>query len=184
MVDGVSAKAYADVLQTQADNEPNMYIKDRIQSRINKLRGGLAVLKIGASTDFERDYLRLKAEDAVKAVQAALEEGVVEGGGIALWRIAEGIKEDTIGNQILKKALSAPFIKILNNAGKDYSDVVRKLPNGMGYDAKNDKYVDMIESGIIDPTKVERCAIENAVSSASTFITSSCLITDHETTNK
>lgn len=172
--------AYANYLQNAANEEPNMYIKERLIKRISQLRGGVAVLKIGAHTDFEREYLKLKAEDTVKAVKAALEEGIVEGGGMALWRISASMKPRTIGEHILKKSLSFPLRKIIENAGKDYAEVIKNMPEGMGYDAKRDKYVNMIEVGIIDPAKVERCALENSVSTASTFITVFGTISDAE----
>ena len=180
--DGIGAKMQADNLEAQAENEPNMYTARILKQRVAKLRGGIAVLKIGAPTDFERDYLRLKAEDAVKAVQCALAEGVVEGGGMALYRIAEELKPKTIGEQILKKVLTSPLRKIVENAGKDYAEIIKNMPEGMGYDAKNDTYVNLIEAGIIDPSKVERCALENAISSASKFITTEACIVDAKET--
>lgn len=180
----VSGKLHANKLEKDAANEPNQFIKSRIMARAAKLRGGVAVLRIGAPTDFERDYLRLKAEDAVKAVQAALEEGIVEGGGMTLWRIAQEMKPKTAGEKILKAALQAPLRKICENAGKDYTDVITSMPEGMGYDARNDRYAAMIEEGIIDPAKVERCALENAASSASTFITTFCTISDYAATKE
>lgn len=174
-----NANEYALLLERRAENEPNMFSKEKLEDRIAKLRGGVAILKIGAPTDFERDDLSLKAEDAVKAVQAALAEGVVEGGGMALWRIAMDLRPKTIGEEILKKTLTAPLRKIIENAGKDYAEVVRELPEGQGYNAKEDIYVDMIQTGIIDPSKVERCAVENSISTASEFITSFAAIVDY-----
>lgn len=177
--DGVAAKKYAINLESQLENEPNMYTARSLKQRIAKMKGGIAVLRIGAPTDFERDYLRLKAEDAVKAVQCALAEGVVEGGGLALWRISQEMKPKTVGERILKIAIQAPFRRILENAGVDYTEVVMGMPQEMGYDAKSDDYVNMFEAGIIDPTKVERVALENSVSSASTFITTNVTITEY-----
>lgn len=176
--DGVAAKQYANILDSQADNDPNQYSAKKIRERVAKLRGGMAVLRIGAATDFERDYLRRKAEDSVKAVQAALAEGVVEGGGITMWRLAEELPGKGIGEQILKKAMRAPLRKIIENAGRDYAEVVNAMPAGHGYDAKLNWYFKMVEHGIIDPTKVERCALENAISAASTFITTFAVITE------
>ena len=178
IADSPKGKDHADSLQSLADDEPNQYIKKRYLDRVAKLRGGVAVLKVGAATDFEREYIKLKADDAVKAVKAALEEGVVEGGGMALWRIAEEMKPETIGGEILKKSLVSPLRKILENAGLDYAEIIKNLPDGEGYDAKNNKYVNMLEAGIIDPAKVERVAVENAVSAAGTFITTFCTISD------
>jgi chaperonin GroEL len=176
--DGISSKEYADKLDAQAETEPNMYTQKNMKQRVAKLRGGIAVLKIGAPTDTERTYLKEKAEDAVKATQAALEEGIIKGGGMALWKIAQELKPKTIGEEILKRAIISPLRKIIENSGKDYTDILMNMPKIYGYDAKNDCYVDMITAGIIDPVKVTRCALENAVSAASQFITINNLITD------
>lgn len=175
-----SATQHANFLQKFADAEPNMYIKERLNKRISQLRGGVAVIKVGAHTDFEREFLKLKAEDTIKAVKAALEEGIVEGGGMALWRIAQSLKPKTIGDDILKKALTAPLRKIIENAGKDYAEIISNMPKEMGYDAKKGVYVEMIKEGIIDPAKVERCALQNSVSAAAKFITVFCTISDVE----
>lgn len=174
---GVSAKLYAEELEKSSESEPNMYLQKRIKERVAKLRGGIASLRIGAATDFERGYRKRKAEDAIKAVQAALAEGVVEGGGMTLWRMAQEMNPKTIGEEILKKALTSPLRKIIENCGKDYTEVIMGMGNG-GYDAKEDRYVDMVESGIIDPSKVTRCALENAVSASATFITTFATITE------
>lgn len=177
--DGVAAKQYATLIDMQAENDPNMYSAKKLRERSAKLKGGVAILRIGAATDFERDYLRLKAEDSVKAVQAALAEGIVEGGGMALWRISNDIEPRTLGEEILVEVLQAPLKQIVKNAGKDYNKIVKKLGlENIGYDAKNDKFVNLIESGIIDPAKVERCALENAISTVSTFITTFAVITE------
>lgn len=180
---GTAGKVYAAQLEKQAENEPNRYVKQKMEERVARLRGGIAVLRIGAPTDFEREYLKLKAEDAVKAAQAALEEGVVEGGGMTLWRIALAMKPKTPGEFVLKKALTAPLRKICENAGLDYAEIVANLPEGKGYDAKNDTYVDMVKSGLVDPAKVERVAVENSVSAAATFITTFAVFTEVPTKN-
>lgn len=176
---GFSHKQYVKELETKADGEPNMYTQRNMKQRIAKLKGGIAVLKIGASTDFDRDYLKYKAEDTVKAVQCAIEEGVVEGGGMTLYRIASDLKPKTIGEEILKKSLTAPLRRIIENAGQDYAEIIKNMPEGMGYNAKNNTYVDMIKVGIIDPMKVERVAIENSISAASTFITTKTFICEY-----
>lgn len=173
------SESYAKQLENSASIEPNMYVKKKLLERVSKLRGGVAILKIGAHSDYERVYLKDKAEDTVKAVQAALEEGVVEGGGMTLWRIAQGIKPKTVGDEILKKALVVPLKTICANARKDYTEIVLNMPAGKGYDARRDIYVDLIEDGIIDPHKVERCALQNAVSSVGQFITNLKSITDY-----
>jgi chaperonin GroEL len=176
---GISHKQYVKELDAKAEGEPNMYTQANMKKRVAKLSGGIAVLRIGASTDAEREYKKPKAEDAVKAVKGALEEGVIEGGGMTLWRIAQEMKPKTIGEEILKKALISPLQWILKNAGLDYSEIVMNLPKGMGYNAKTNKYENLLESGIIDPTKVERVALENAISSVGIFITTSAIVTDY-----
>lgn len=181
---GFSHKQYVKELSVKADGEPNIYTQENMKKRVAKLAGGIAVLKIGASTDTEREPLKDKAEDSVKATQAALEEGIVEGGGITLYRISAELKPKTIGEQILKKALTAPLRKIVENAAKDYTEVIKNMPEGLGYDAKEDRYVDMMKVGIIDPIKVERCAVENAVSAVAEFITVFLTIVDHVPTDK
>lgn len=175
---GMKAKVRAAEIEKKAEIESNRYLAELMKIRAAKLRGGVGILKVGASTDFEREYLKLKAEDAVKATQAALEEGVVEGGGMAFWRIAKDLKPKTIGEEIIKKCLTAPLRKIIENAGKDYTEIIVNMPEGQGYNAKDNKYVDMIKSGIVDPAKVERCALENAVSAAGKFITTACVVGD------
>lgn len=176
----VSGTLRAAELEGQAETEENWYRKAKLKDRAAKLRGGVGVIKIGAHTDFERDYLKLKAEDAVKAVQAAMEEGVVEGGGMAWWRISAQMNS-SLGGQILNKALKSPLIKIIENAGQEYADVVYNLSfkgSNQGYDAKRNQMWNLFEQGIIDPTKVERCALENAVSAAGAFLTSFVSITN------
>jgi len=165
-----SALEYANHLQKMVNEEDNIYIKERLIKRVAQLKGGIGIIKVGANSDFEREYLKLKAEDAIKASKAALEEGIVPGGGITLWRLANAMKPKTVGEEILKKALTAPLRKILENAGKDYADIIKDMPADKGYDAKNKCYVDMVKSGIIDPSKVERCAIENSVKKLSDML--------------
>ena len=165
--DGIASKEYADVLERQVDTEPNQYIKKKIEERVAQLRGGIAVIRIAAPTDLEREYLKLKAEDAIKAVQAALEEGIVTGGGLALWDIAQNISTDTVGGIVLKKSLIAPARKIIENGGQDYTEIMSK-PDDYKLSLKD----------VSDPTKVERIALQNAVSAAGALITSFALITD------
>jgi chaperonin GroEL len=142
------------------------------------MTGSIAVLKIG-SPDFNREYLKDKADDAIRACKAALEEGIVEGGGMCLYRIAETLKPKTIGEEILKKSLSSPLRKIIENAGEDYAEIIKDMPKGQGYDAKTNRYADMIQSGIIDPTKVERSSLSNALSNAANLITSHASISEY-----
>lgn len=173
------SKLYASHLEKFAKNEPNQFIKSRLEKRVAQLKGGIAVLKIG-TPDFNREYLKDKADDAIKASKVALQEGVVEGGGMCLYRIAESMAPKTIGEEILKKALKYPLKKIIENAGQDYAEIIGRMSyKNLGYDAKNDVCCDMGMAGILDPTKVTRCALENSVSNAAQFITMSASITDH-----
>ncbi len=188
--DGITNRKYADELEAKADGEPNMYTQKTMRRRVAQLRGGVAVLRIGAPTDAERGYMKDKAEDAVKATLCAMEEGVVEGGGMTMWRLAQELNPKTIGETVLQKALQAPLRKICDNAGKDYTYVIthikekenelwednRSKEGRLGYDAKTDSYCELIKWGIIDPAKVERCALENAVSASAQFITTATLI--------
>lgn len=172
------SEQYANHLEKFRSNEANWYIKQRLEKRISQLRGGVAVLRIGTQ-DFNREYLKDKADDAIKACKAALEEGVVEGGGMCLWRIANNMKAKTIGEHILKNALKAPFKKLCENAGKDHAEIIMRIGSSdCGYDAKYDVCIPLILNGIIDPAKVERVSVENAVSNAANFITMYASITD------
>jgi len=175
--DNRNAKSRADFLKKFAENEQNIYIKERLEKRISQLNGKIAILKIGGQ-DFEREYLKDKADDAIKATKVALQEGVVEGGGMCLWRIAQSIKPKTVGEEILKKALIAPLKKNIENAGQDYAEIVRGFSDSIGYDTRKNEYSNLLESGIIDPAKVERCALENATANAATFLTGYASITE------
>lgn len=178
-------KEHAERLKALADNNTNIYEQEAIKKRVAQLTGGIAVIRIGAATDLDRVYKKHKTDDTVAAVKSALEEGIVEGGGMCLWRIAQDMNPETIGEEILKKALTKPLRIICENAGKEYTEVVSNMPEGLGYDAKNDCYKNMIEYEIIDPTKVERVALENSVSNASLFITShACIVTAKTNDNK
>lgn len=176
---GISHKQYAKELEAKAEGEPNMYTQENMKKRVSKISGGIAVLRIGAPTDYEREYKKPKAEDAVRAVKGALEEGITEGGGMTLWRIAQAIKPKTVGEEILKKSLVSPLQWIIKNAGKDYAEVVLNMPQGKGYNAKTDTYEDLIKQGVCDPVKVERVALENAISSVGMFITTKAVIIDY-----
>lgn len=154
--------------------DENQY--DLIENRIARLTGGVAVISVGAKTEPDMQYLYYKVEDAVNAMKAALEEGIVEGGGMTLYRLSLSLSNDDIGEKILKSALKAPLKKIIENCGRDYTDILLNMPPGKGYDAHSDTYAPLIKVGIIDPVKVERCCIENAVSFASIFLTSSATI--------
>ena len=156
------------------------YDREKLQERLAKLAGGVAVIKVGAATETEMKEKKLRIEDALNATKAAVEEGIVAGGGTILIQIAKDIEdfklegEEGLGVEIVKKALSAPLRQIVLNAGIDAGVVIEKVrnsENGIGFDAAKEEYVDMVKAGIIDPAKVTRSAIQNAVSVSSILLT-------------
>lgn len=157
-----SAKEQALRLEAWADSNPNVFEAKRYRERAAKLKSGIAILRIGSPTTVELGYLKDKADDAVKATQASLEEGVVEGGGTCLRDVARALKGTSIGEQILCKALLAPYKQILANGGKDYAE----FPS------------ETYGEGVIDPAKVTRCAVQNAVTNAAMLINLHCAIID------
>lgn len=181
-------------LKSQRDAMDSKYDKEKIEERIAKLGGGIAVIRVGAATETEMKYLKLKIEDAVNATKAAIEEGIVAGGGVALIKAAQKVseslvnkkhpsKEFELGYTIVLKALEAPLKQIAVNAGKDDGSViVEKVKNGKGnagYDAQNDEMIaDMILSGIVDPVKVTRLGVQNACSAASILLTTEVAIAE------
>ncbi|MDE2101546.1 MAG: hypothetical protein KGL39_30150, partial [Patescibacteria group bacterium] len=177
---GSGAKTRATYLEAQAKQLSNGIERNSTLKRAGKLKSGVAVLNIGAYSEQELGYLRDKADDAIKAVRSALEEGYVEGGGLCLYRIGHTLPTTTVGGKLLSIALQAPFKKIVENAGKDFARIVKDLPKGKGYDAKEGDYKDLIKAGIIDPAKVERVAVESAISSVAEMIVTNTLIVDHE----
>lgn len=176
---GIGAKQRADQLETQAKTLTNSLERTSMLKRAGKLRSGVAVLNLGAFSEQELGYLRDKADDAIKAVRSALEEGYVEGGGLCLYRIGNDMDGDTIGKKLLKAALQAPFRKIVENTGENFTDIVQGLKN-QGYDAKEGKYADLIKAGIIDPAKGARVAVESAVSAIAEMIIVEALVVDYE----
>jgi len=157
----------------------NKYDKDNLTKRLAGLLGGVAVIKVGAASEVEQKERKYLVEDAVSAVSAARDEGVIEGGGLPLLKIAQELGTDTPVNRILKKALSAPFIQIIENGGENANEIMSKVINSdfkEGYDVSNRKYGNMFEMGIIDPVKVTRTALENAMSVASMVLTTETII--------
>jgi len=194
IVDGAGKKAdiQARVAQihTQIDNTTSDYDKEKLQERLAKLSGGVAVIKVGAATETEMKEKKLRIEDALNATRAAVEEGIVAGGGIAYVAAAKAADElseklegdEKTGAAIIGKALRAPIMQIAANAGVEGTVVLNNVASAKkanyGYDAANDEYGDMIKLGIIDPTKVCRSALENASSVASMILTTESLVTD------
>ena len=192
IVDGAGAKdaIAARVAQIRASIEKatSDYDKEKLQERLAKLSGGVAVLYVGAATEVEMKEKKDRVDDALAATRAAVEEGIVPGGGVAYIRATsalEGMKgeneDQTTGIQIVKRAIEEPLRQIVANAGGEGSVVVNKVREGkdaFGYNARDDKYEDMLKAGIIDPTKVSRVALENAASIASMFLTTECVLAE------
>ncbi len=176
------------ILEGRVKVEESEYKKNDLRKRLGKLSGGVAVINVGAATETEMKEKRARIDDALNATKAAIEEGVVAGGGVALLRAAKELEnlslegDQKIGVDIIREAIEEPLKQIAANAGKEGSVVLEKLkaetnPN-MGYDAKTDAYVDMIQAGIIDPVKVVRSALQNAASIAGMMLTTEALVAD------
>jgi chaperonin GroEL len=165
------------------------YDREKFQERLAKLTGGVAVISVGASTEAEMKQTKARMEDALHATRAAVEEGILPGGGVALLRAISAVEklelpgDEAIGARIIAKALEAPARTIAENCGKDgavIADEIRQLSGSMGYDAASDEYVDMLKAGILDPAKVVRNALSNAASIAGLMLTTSVLVTKTE----
>ena len=192
IVDGAGDKEAikARVAQIRASIEISKsdYDREKLQERLAKLAGGVAVLYVGAATEVEMKEKKDRVDDALAATRAAVEEGIVPGGGVAYIRAVECLEElkgenedQTTGIQIVKRAIEEPLRQIVANAGGEGSVVVNKVKEGsgnFGYNARDDRYEDMFEAGIIDPTKVSRVALENAASIASMFLTTECVLAE------
>ena len=166
------------------------YDREKLQERLAKLAGGVAVLYVGAATEVEMKEKKDRVDDALAATRAAVEEGIVPGGGVAYIRASKALEnlkgsndDETTGIQIVKRAIEEPLRQIVKNAGGEGSVVVNKVREGegtFGYNAREDRYEDMLNAGIIDPTKVSRVALENAASIASMFLTTECVLAEQE----
>jgi len=191
IVDGKGDKQAIDdrikQLKKEVEKSDSDFDKEKLQERLGKLTGGVAVIKAGAATETELKEKKHRIEDALAATKAAVEEGIVPGGGVALLRArlvldnVEAEDEEKIGIDILKKSLAEPLKMIAYNAGQDGSVVVenvKKKSGNEGYNAAIDKYEDLVEAGIIDPTKVTRSALQNAASVAAMFLTTEAVVTD------
>ena len=174
-------------IKTQIENTTSDYDKEKLQERLAKLSGGVAVLYIGAGSEVELKEKKDRVDDALHATRAAIEEGIVEGGGIALLKTQDTLGDTPLdesdsyqkGFDIIKTSLVSPISQILKNCGVTEGSVVEYIKqNGGGYDAKNEKFVDMFEAGIIDPKKVTRTAIQNAASIAGMILTTECMVVD------
>lgn len=193
IVDGLgdkqSIKDRVGQIRAQISTTTSDFDKEKLQERLAKLAGGVAVIKVGATTETEMKEAKLRMEDALNSTRAAVEEGIVAGGGSAYIHAIPDVEklvsslegDEKTGAKVVLKALTAPLHTIANNAGLDGSVVVEKVKNekaGMGFDAYKEEYVDMVKSGIIDPAKVTRSAIQNAASIASSLLTTESVVAD------
>jgi chaperonin GroEL len=191
IVDGAGKKAEIKARQseirTQIENTTSDYDREKLQERLAKLVGGVAVVKVGAATETEMKEKKARVEDALYATRAAVEEGIVPGGGVALLRGQKALDklevpdEQRFGVQIIRRALEEPLRQIAGNAGEEGSIVVQRVRDGkgsFGYNARSGEYTDLIADGVIDPTKVVRCALQNAASVAGLLLTTEALIAD------
>ena len=181
-------KTRVNQIKSQIETTTSDYDKEKLQERLAKLAGGVAVLYVGAASEVEMKEKKDRVDDALHATRAAVEEGIVAGGGVALVRAKSVLSkvetendDEATGLQIVARAIESPLRTIVENAGGEGSVVVAKVMDGkgdFGYDAKADKYVEMMKAGIIDPTKVTRVALENAASVAGMILTTECALTD------
>lgn len=177
-------------IRSQIEQSNSDYDKEKMAERVAKLAGGIAVIKVGAASEIEMKEKKLRIEDALNATKAAVDEGIVAGGGVALLRASQILKnnnlnaEEKIGAEIVARALAYPIRQIADNAGKEGAVVVNTIiqnsEQNFGYDAGSDEYKDLVRAGIIDPKKVERSALQNAISIAGMFLTTEALIVDIE----
>ena len=193
IVDGLGAKeniaARVGQIKNAIEGTTSDYDREKLQERLAKLSGGVAVIKVGAATETEMKEKKLRIEDALNATKAAVEEGIVPGGGTILVQIAKAIEdfklegEEGLGVDIVKKALYAPMRQIALNAGLDAGVVIEKVKSseeGIGFDAAKEEYVDMVKAGRIDPTKVTRSAIQNAISVSSVLLTTEVAVANEK----
>ena len=193
IVDGFGTKediqGRVNVIKAQLEETTSEFDKEKLQERLAKLAGGVAVIRVGAATETEMKEAKLRMEDALNATRAAVEEGIIAGGGSAYIHAAKKVAElvaelegdEKTGAKVVLKAMEAPLFHISANAGLEGSVIINKIKEsqpGIGFDAYNEKYVDMIEAGIIDPVKVTRSALQNATSVASTLLTTESVVAD------
>jgi chaperonin GroEL len=183
-------KARCEQIRRQIDETDSSYDKEKLQERLAKLAGGVAVIKVGAATETEMKDRKLRLEDAINATKAAVEEGIVPGGGTTLahlvpdletWANSNLSAEELTGSLIVARALTAPLKRIAENAGQNGAVVaehVKSKPFNTGYNAADNTFVDMFEAGIVDPAKVTRSAIQNAASIAGMVLTTECIVVD------
>ncbi|BAZ10573.1 chaperonin GroEL [Calothrix sp. NIES-4071] len=185
-----AVKARCEQIRRQMDETESSYDKEKLQERLAKLSGGVAVVKVGAATETEMKDKKLRLEDAINATKAAVEEGIVPGGGTTLAHLAPQLEkwtsdnlssDELLGGMIVARALYAPLRRIAENAGQNGAVIAERVKEqdfNIGYDAANNNFVDMFEAGIVDPAKVTRSALQNAASIASMVLTTECIVVD------
>jgi chaperonin GroEL len=191
LIDGAGSKEDIDArcaqIRSQVENTTSDYDKEKLQERLAKLSGGVAVIKLGAATEVEMKEKKDRVDDALHATRAAVQEGIVAGGGVALVRARSKVKvkgdndEQQVGIEIALRAMEEPMRQIAANCGLEGSVIVNKVmesDGNMGFDAASETYVDMLEAGIIDPAKVTRSALQNAASVAGLVLTTGAAIAD------
>jgi chaperonin GroEL len=181
------------LLKVQIEDTSSDYDREKLQERLAKLAGGVAVIKVGASTETEMKERKARVEDALHATRAAVEEGVVAGGGVALIRAIDAIADLSFeddrdfGVKLIRRALEEPLRQIADNAGVDASVIVGKVKEGkgsFGYNARTDVFEDLLAAGVLDPTKVTRTALQNAASVAGLLLTTGAIIAEHVDTDE
>src|SRR5207249_1270288 len=174
-------------IRAQIEETTSDYDREKLQERLAKLAGGVAVVKVGAATEVEMKEKKARVEDALHATRAAVEEGIVPGGGVALIRASASLgnlrvsEDEKVGVRIIQKALEEPLRWIVSNAGAEGSVVLEKVKNGkgaFGFNAATEEYEDLVKAGVIDPTKVVRAALQNAASVASLMLTTEALVAE------
>ncbi|MEZ5197593.1 MAG: chaperonin GroEL [Bacteroidales bacterium] len=180
-------------IRAQIETTTSDYDKEKLQERLAKLAGGVAVIYVGAASEVEMKEKKDRFDDALNATRAAIEEGIIPGGGVAYLRAISSLdklkgenEDEETGIQIIRRALEEPMRQIVENAGLEGSVVVQKVKEGkgdFGYNARTDKYENLIKSGVIDPTKVVRIALENASSIAGMLLTTECVVAEHKEEN-
>ena len=185
---GSDIKSRIDQINREIEDSTSDYDKEKLQERVAKLSGGVAVVKVGAATEIEMKEKKARVEDALHSTRAAVEEGIVPGGGVALVRAREALEglegdndDQNVGINILRKALEEPLRQIVSNSGSDASVILNEVANGKGnygYNAATDEYGDMVEMGIIDPTKVTRYALQNAASVTGLLLTTEAMVAE------
>jgi chaperonin GroEL len=189
--EGISARV--NQIKAQIESTTSDYDREKLQERLAKLAGGVAVLYVGAATEVEMKEKKDRVDDALAATRAAVEEGIVPGGGVALIRASESLEtlkgeneDETTGIAIVKRAIEEPLRQIVANAGGEGAVIVQKVREGkddFGYNARTEVFENLYAAGVIDPTKVTRIAIENAASIAAMLLTTECVITDQPEEN-